>query len=82
MLHLGKYEHDVVERTTAIWCPAEWQEDDVTWDPASADCSDCLHAAAEFGEAVRKRLEESYACTDCGENGFGVHACPGRPGEM
>lgn len=76
----GQWRHD--HRDETIVCPKDADDHEFS------DCAFCflgepaLICAAcgktYYYEAGHKRHcpGEAFACTNCGENGFGVHACP------
>ena len=78
----GQWEHDHDRHSETVKCPKD--ADDHEW----SDCAFCHpdetpKTCAECDKTVY--LEEShkrhctgrpFACTDCGENGFGYHVCP------
>jgi hypothetical protein len=59
ILHLERWSHDVVNKTTEIWCDADcWMRDGATDDIDQCTCPPCLEAASAFGAEARRRLSE------------------------
>jgi hypothetical protein len=77
----GQWRHD--HRDESISCPNDAD------DHAFSDCAYChpnstaLTCSAcdktyYYEEGHKWHCAGAFACTDCGENGFGVHVCPKR----
>jgi hypothetical protein len=76
----GQWDH--AHRDDNIKCPKDADDheySDCTFchpDKEGKTCAECNKTYYYEGGHKRHCSGQPFACTDCGENGFGVHVCP------